>query len=180
MLVIQRAVVAAEDRDVEYPADMLDDLRKRFLVQGSRSPFDWAYKQRQIARRIASNTTGTGFIIWTEDSQRVAYHEISLTMGDLRDFIATQVNLAQRDLNELLMLHPDERRCEVIPLLRLYKLEDNHANNQGSWSFLKDLRNADALQCGKSGAGQWLIDRVIKHEWLSDEFLSLANCGRIK
>ena len=67
MLVIQRAVAAAEDRGVEYPADMLDDLRKRFLVQGSCSPFDWAYKQRQIARRIASNMTETGAIIWTED-----------------------------------------------------------------------------------------------------------------
>ena len=50
-------------------------------------------------------------------------------MGDLRDFVATQVNLAQRDLDELLMLYPEERRCEVIPLLCLYKLEDNHANN---------------------------------------------------
>jgi hypothetical protein len=180
MLVIRRAVAAAEDRDVEYPADMLDDLRKRFLVQGSRSPFDWAYKQRQIARRIASNTTGTGFIIWTEDCQRVAYHEISLTMGDLRDFVATQVKLAQRDLNELLMLHPEERRCEAIPHLRLYKMEDNHANNQGEWSFLKDLRNAEILQCGMSGAGQWLMDRIIEHEWLSDVFFSLAKCGRIK
>jgi hypothetical protein len=40
MLVIQRAVAAAKDGDVGYPADMLDDLRKHFLVQGSRSPFD--------------------------------------------------------------------------------------------------------------------------------------------
>lgn len=180
MLVIQRAVAAAEDGDVEYPADMLDDLRKRFLVQGSRSPFDWAYKQRQIARRIASNTTGTGAIIWTEDCQRVAYHEISLSMGDLRDFVATQVKLAQRDLDELLILHPEERRSEVIPPLRLYKLEDNHANNEAGWSFLKDVRNAEALQHNTSGAGRWLKDRVIRHEWLSDEFLSLAKSDRIK
>jgi hypothetical protein len=55
--------MAAEDRDVEYPADMLDDLRGRFLVQGSCLPFNWAYKQRQVARKITSNTTGTGFII---------------------------------------------------------------------------------------------------------------------
>jgi hypothetical protein len=40
ILVIQRAIVAAKDRDVEYLADMLDNLRKRFLVQGSCSPFD--------------------------------------------------------------------------------------------------------------------------------------------
>jgi hypothetical protein len=180
MLVIQRAIVAAEDGDVEYPADMLDDLRKRFLVQGSRSPFDWAYKQRQIARRIASNTTGTGAIIWTEDCQRVAYHEISLSMGDLRDFVATQVRLAQRDLDELLMLHPEEHRCDVVPLLWLYKLEDNHANNQAGRSFLRDVRNAEALQSSKGGAGRWLIDRVISHKWLSNEFLSLSKPDQIK
>jgi hypothetical protein len=101
-------------------------------------------------------------------------------MGDLGDFVATQVKLAQRYLNELLMLHPEERRSEAIPFLRLYKMEDNHANNQGEWSFLKDLRNAEILQCGKSGAGQWLMDPIIEHEWLSFEFLSLAKCGRIK
>lgn len=180
MLVIQRAVIAAEDGDVEYPADMLDDLRRRFLIQGSRSPFDWAYKQRQIARRIASNTTETGAIIWTEDCQRVAYHEISLSMGDLRDFVATQVKLVQRDLEELLMLHPEERRSEVIPALPLYKLEDNHARNEAGWSFLKDTRNAEALQYDTSGAGRWLMDRVIRHEWLSDEFLSLTKSDQIK
>jgi hypothetical protein len=38
-------------------------------------------------------------------------------MGDLRDFVATQVRLAQRDLDELLMLHLEERRCDVVPLL---------------------------------------------------------------
>jgi hypothetical protein len=180
MLVIQRAVMAAEDGDVEYPADMLDDLRGRFLVQGSRSPFNWAYKQRQVARKIASNTTGTGFIIWTEDCQRVAYHDISLTMGDLRAFVATQVNLAQRDLEGLLTLHEEESRREVVPLLQLYKLEDNHANNQGGWSFLNDTRNAGALRCGKSGAGQWLMDRVIENEWLSDEFLYLGKNSQIQ
>ena len=60
MLVIQQVVVAAEDRHVEYPADMLDDLRQRFLVQGLHSSFDWAYRLRQFARRVASNTTGMG------------------------------------------------------------------------------------------------------------------------
>jgi len=40
MLVIQQAVAAAKDGDVEYPPDMLDDLRKRFLVQSSCSPFN--------------------------------------------------------------------------------------------------------------------------------------------
>jgi hypothetical protein len=180
MLVIQRAVLAVEDGNVEYPADMLDDLRQRFLVQGSRSPFDWACKQRQVARRLASNMTAAGTIIWTEDCQKVVHHEVSLTMGGLRDFVAAQVQLAQKELNALLMLHPEESRSEVIPPLWMYKLEDNHANNQAGWSFLKDARNAEVLKCGGNGAGRWLLDRVIEHEWLSDEFLDLVDRHKVK
>jgi hypothetical protein len=32
MLVIQRAVAAAKDRDIEHSANVLDNLRKRFLI----------------------------------------------------------------------------------------------------------------------------------------------------
>jgi len=39
MLVVQRAVLAADEGDVEYPSDMLDDMRDRFMVPGSRSAF---------------------------------------------------------------------------------------------------------------------------------------------
>jgi hypothetical protein len=35
MLVIQKAVIAAKDKDIEYPANILDNLRGRFLIQGS-------------------------------------------------------------------------------------------------------------------------------------------------
>ena len=35
MLVVQRLVFAAEDSEVEHPSDMLDEIRKRFMVRGS-------------------------------------------------------------------------------------------------------------------------------------------------
>jgi hypothetical protein len=40
MLVVQRLVVAAEEGEVEHPLDMLDEMRERFMVQGSRTAFD--------------------------------------------------------------------------------------------------------------------------------------------
>jgi hypothetical protein len=42
MLVVQRSVVAAEEGEVEHPSEMLDEMRERFMVRGSRSAFDWA------------------------------------------------------------------------------------------------------------------------------------------
>jgi hypothetical protein len=40
MLVVQRLVFAAEDGEVEHPLDMLDEMRERFIVRGSRTAFN--------------------------------------------------------------------------------------------------------------------------------------------
>jgi hypothetical protein len=40
MLVVERSVVAADDCEVEHPSDMLDEMRERFMVRGSRTAFD--------------------------------------------------------------------------------------------------------------------------------------------
>lgn len=40
MLVIERAVLAADEGAIEYPSDLLDEIRQRFMVRGSRSAFD--------------------------------------------------------------------------------------------------------------------------------------------
>jgi hypothetical protein len=40
MLVVQQSVVAAEEGEVEHPLDMLDEMRERFMVRGSRTAFD--------------------------------------------------------------------------------------------------------------------------------------------
>jgi hypothetical protein len=40
MLVVQQLVVAAEEGEVEHLLDMLDEIRERFIVQGSRTTFN--------------------------------------------------------------------------------------------------------------------------------------------
>jgi hypothetical protein len=40
MLIVQRLVFAAEEGEVDYLLDMLDKIRKRFIVRGSRIAFD--------------------------------------------------------------------------------------------------------------------------------------------
>lgn len=44
LLVIQKAVVTAREAESTYAADILDELRLRFLTHGTRSPFSWAVK----------------------------------------------------------------------------------------------------------------------------------------
>jgi hypothetical protein len=40
MLVVQQSVLAAEEGEVNYLLDMLDEIRERFIVQGLQTAFD--------------------------------------------------------------------------------------------------------------------------------------------
>jgi hypothetical protein len=88
MLVVQRLVVAAEEGEVEYPLDMLDEMRERFMVRGSRTAFDWVCCLRGYAKKVVSNTTSLGYIAWSEDGSLVTYKDIGFSMDALRKFIA--------------------------------------------------------------------------------------------
>lgn len=132
MLVVQRAVLAAEDGAVEHPSDMLDEMRERFMVRGSRTAFDWAYRLRAYAKKVVSNTTSLGYILWLEDGETVTYKDARFSMDALRDFVAAQLRHAQRDLQDLLLLHPEESREDVVPTLYLHRLRDDHSNSQVS------------------------------------------------
>ncbi|KAF3029564.1 hypothetical protein E8E12_000837, partial [Didymella heteroderae] len=69
-------------------------------------------------------------------------------MSTLRDPVASQVESAQRDLEDLLLLHPEERRDEVVPSVALHRLKEDHSNSEKGWNFLEDDRNSDQLRGG--------------------------------
>jgi hypothetical protein len=117
-----------------------------------------------------SNTTSLGYMMWSEDAETVTYRDTSLSMTALRDFVAGQVKRAQRDLEDLLLLHHEECRDDVVPRVALHHLKDDHSNSQKGWNFLQDPRNADQLQ----GGNDWLFNRVLDNDWLRDEMLSLT------
>ncbi|KAF3031497.1 hypothetical protein E8E11_000866 [Didymella keratinophila] len=170
MLVVQRAVTGAEQGEAEHPSDILDEMRERFMVRGTRTAFDWVYRLRSYAKKVVSNTTSLGHMMWSEDAETVTYRDTSLEMTALRNFVASQVKRAQRDLEDLLLLHPEECRDEVVPRVALHRLKDDPSNSQKGWNFLQDPRNADQLRSGDD----WLFNRVLDNDWLRDEMLSLT------
>lgn len=170
MLVVQKAVTGAEQGEAEHPSDLLDEMRGRFMVRGSRTVFDWAYCLRLYAKKIVSHTTSLGSIMWSEDAEKVTYRDTGFTVGALRDFVASQVGRAQRDLEHLLLLRPAERRDEVVPSVALHRLRDDHSNTEKGWNFLQDDRNSDQLRDGND----WLLNGVFDNDWLMDEMLSLT------
>lgn len=62
MLVVQRSVLAADEGEVEHPADLLDEMRERFMIYGSRSPFNWALRLRVYGKKVRNSTTSLGYI----------------------------------------------------------------------------------------------------------------------
>jgi hypothetical protein len=150
---------------------MLDEMRERFMVRGSRTAFDWACRLRAYAKKVVSNTTSLGSITWSEDGSSVRYKDIGFSMDALRKFVAGQVRKAQQELEGLLLLHPDEARDDVVPQVLLHCLQDNHSNGMKGWNFLQDKRNADQLE---QGGNRWLLDRVLENEWLRDKMLAIS------
>ena len=120
---------------------------------------------------MLSNTTSEGHILWSEDGQTVTYKDVSFSIDALKDFVAAQVREAQQQLEGLLLLHPDKSREDVVPKLHLHRLQDNHANTQQGWNFLKDPRNEAVLE---AGGERWILNRVLGNRWLRDEWVKLA------
>ena len=136
MLVVQRSVLAADEGEVEYPADLLDEMRERFIIHGSRSPFNWALRLRAYGKKVRNSTTSLGYIQWSEDKESLSYKITELRMNGFKDFIRTEVELIQAQLEDLLLLHADECKEDTVPSFILRRLKDNPAENARSWSFL--------------------------------------------
>ena len=177
MLVVQRSVVAAAEGEVEHPSYMLDEMRERFMVRGSRTAFDWACRLRTYAKKVVSNTTSLGYIAWSEDGTLVTYKDTGFSMDALRKFIAVQVDKAQQELEHLLLLHPEETRDDVVPPVHLHRLQDDHSNGQKGWNFTRDQRNADQF---RDVGDRWLLERVLENDWLRDEMVAMSSESQLQ
>ena len=114
MLVIQKSVVGAREEEGLQPADLLDEMRAQFLINGVRLPFSWASQLRVYGKRIRDPTTCLGYISWSDDNLSVSYKGVRhLGMDALRDFVREQVGKAQVQLERLLLIHPEETREDL-------------------------------------------------------------------
>ncbi|KAJ9634359.1 hypothetical protein H2199_009017 [Coniosporium tulheliwenetii] len=167
MLVMQRAVRASDLGEVDFPAELLDEMQDRFMVYGSRSPMNWAQKLRTYGAKVRDNTTSLGFIIWSDDRQHLSYKDFELDIQQLRWFVRDQVELAQAQLEELLLVHPEEVREDVVPAINMHGIKDNPSVSEAGWCFLSDGRNQEQF----GNHDHWLLNRVLDNKWLQGEFL---------
>ena len=168
MLVVQNAVLAARQSSGSYPGDFLEEMRLRFLVSTSRSPFAWASRLQAYAKKVRDCTTSLGYILWSADGQSVSYKDIqSLHVSGFQGFIRDQVTKAQEELEGILLVHPLEARSDLDVAFLMHRVTDNAAESQNSWNFLQHPAN---LQGTLPNRREWLLRRVLQTEWLLEEF----------
>lgn len=177
LLVIQYAINGAEAGLVAHPADLLDELRDRFMIHGTRSPFSWACRLRIYGKKVRDSTTCLGYISWTDDNQHVSYRNISnLGMEQFKRFVRTQVEQAQIQLEHLLLLHSEQEREDMGLAFCMHRLVDNPAESLCGWNFLQDNRNMDGELPDRK---EWMLNRIIDNDWLRDEFMEVDAIGKI-
>ncbi|KAM0716822.1 hypothetical protein Q7P37_007625 [Cladosporium fusiforme] len=171
LLVIEKAVKAAEAGIIQQPSELLDEMRDRFLTHGTRSPFNWANQLRMYGKRIRDSTTGVGYIDWSEDNERLSYKDISLTMRSLRALVRDQVRKAQGQLEDLLMLQPLEERTDLDLMIHMHRLVDRPVESRRGWSFVDHENNRKGPLPDRR---RWLLDRVIHNKSLLEEFVDCS------
>ncbi|KAJ6111298.1 hypothetical protein N7486_003533 [Penicillium sp. IBT 16267x] len=91
-------------------------------------------------------------------------------MGSLTNFIRTQVELAQYELERLFLLDEGEPRAGTIPELPLHQLTDDPVNNQRGWNFVKHRKNRQLLSMP---CERWMLDRIMTTESLRKDFIEV-------
>jgi hypothetical protein len=131
----------------------------RNLGKGSLGKVRCSHCKGRSTHRLGDIFDSIVYMIWSEDHQKLTYRDLELSMSGLKQFARWQVEAAQEQLQKRLLIH------DIVPMLRLQDLKDNPALNQVGQSFLTDPRNP-----GLQGYDRWLLNRVLKYDWLQDEF----------
>lgn len=80
---------------------------------------------RAYGKIVRNSSTSLRYIYWSEDHERLTYKHLELNVADPKKFVATQVALAQSELEWLFLVHDDEVRGDVIPAFELRGLLDD-------------------------------------------------------
>jgi hypothetical protein len=107
----------------------------------------WVLNLRAYGAIARDTTTSTGFVNWSDDGQRMSYKTLELSINSLRWFLHDQIQVAQTQLHDLLLLpegDPDSR-AHKMPQLRLSSSKDDPTVCLAHYSFLQDKRNDEFL-----------------------------------
>ncbi|OZJ01757.1 hypothetical protein BZG36_05718 [Bifiguratus adelaidae] len=180
LLVVQQSVLSAEENEVDYPSEKLEELHTRFMTFNCRSPFAWALMLRAFGKKLRIYATTQGKIRWSEDGEQVSLaDEFECTMTAFRSFIKRQVEESHIELATLFLLARNQFRSELLPALRLVDIKDNPAEAKPGWYFIHDPRNQH-LPKGEKWMRNRILGNPVLRNYFFDETKKRGHPWRIK
>jgi len=89
----------------------------------------WILGLRRYNKKLSDAMTAEGYIIWSEDLERISFKEFYCSLTNFRSFVGIQVANAQEELAQLFVIDGKEKLENVVPAVRL-DIKDNHGESQ--------------------------------------------------
>ncbi|KAF5975168.1 hypothetical protein FBULB1_7524 [Fusarium bulbicola] len=118
----------------QFPMQRLNEVRQKYMVQGSLSPLAELHNLRNFGQKVAKTEPPPFLLRWSDDGKVVSYgSDFSLSMEEFRGladhFIAQAENLC------------DELMFGFEPNLDVNKIKDDFTNSQPGFSFVSHPDN---------------------------------------
>jgi hypothetical protein len=173
LLVAERALLAVELDEADVSAHALEEMQDRFMTKDARSPISWSLKLRAYGKAVKDNTTSLGYIMWSDDNEILSYKKMRFSMTGLRDLVSAEVEAAQNQLADLLLVPPDTERKHIVPQVSLRSVVDDPSEGAPGWNFTCHPQN-EVLH----GHRRWILDRILKEAFLRRDFFDNESTGK--
>jgi hypothetical protein len=125
LLIAERALLAVELDKADFPAYVLEEMQDRFIIKDSRSPISWSLKLRVYGKAIKDNTTSFRYIIWSDNNEILSYKKMHFLITGLHALVSVEVEAAQNQLADLLLVPPETERKYIVPQFSLRLVMDD-------------------------------------------------------
>jgi hypothetical protein len=95
------------------------------------------------------------------------------SMTGLRDLVSAEVEAAQNQLADLLLVPPDTERKHIVPQVSLRSVVDDPSEGAPGWNFTCHHQN-EVLH----GHRRWILDRILKEAFLRRDFFENESTGK--
>ncbi|KAK3065162.1 hypothetical protein LTS18_007665 [Coniosporium uncinatum] len=129
-------------------------VRDDWLLNDTPGPVAELSGSRLLGFEIGRNTVNQAQVRWHSDEEIIVYKDIQLTMDQLQELVAKELQAAT-DILELDFCFG----MEGVPQYELSELVDNWDASSPGKSFLTDTRNGPYISDGQS----WIFDQLRLH-----------------
>ncbi|KAK3077630.1 hypothetical protein LTS18_009725, partial [Coniosporium uncinatum] len=143
----------ADDGD-ESLTNRIIRVRDECLLNDTLGPVAELSGSRLLGFEIGRNTVNQAQVRWHGDEQTIVYKDVRLTMTQLQELVAFEIQAATDILERGLCFG-----LEDVPRYELKELVDNWDASSPGQSFLTDTRNAPYISDGQT----WIFDRLRMH-----------------